>query len=131
EEPRMPLAQVGLVPQALAPEPRLEPPRKLVGRQPRDVLLVEPVELLWVKHGVAAADPLEREDLLELVYREDLLVRPRRPPEQRQEVDHRLGQIALAPVLADRRRPVPLAQPLPVGAENERHVRKLRQRRAD
>ena len=39
---------------------------QLAGRQPHDVLLVEPVELLGIEDGVAAADALEREALDEL-----------------------------------------------------------------
>ena len=55
----------------------------------------------------------------------------RRPPEQREEVEHRLGQEALPLVLHHRRRAVPLAQPPLVGAEDQRHVREARHRRAE
>ena len=73
---------------------RLETPGELVGRQPGNVLLVEPVELFGVEDGVAAADAFERERCDQLVAREQFLVAARRPSEQRQEVDHRLGQIS-------------------------------------
>ena len=67
----------------------------------------------------------------QLVAREDLLIVARRPAEQREKVEHRLGQIALPRVLGHRRRAVALAQPLLVGPENQRHVRELRHRRAE
>ena len=67
----------------------------------------------------------------QLVAREQLLVAARRPAEQREEIDHRLGQIALLLVLRHRRRAVALAQPLLVGPENQRHVRERRHRRAE
>ena len=58
--------------------------------------------------------------------REQLLVAAGRPSQERQEVDHRLRQVAEAGVLHHRGRAVPLAQALLVGAEDERHVRELR-----
>ena len=57
--------------------------------------------------------------------------RARRPAEQREEVDHPLGDVALPLVFHHRGRAVPLAQALLVGAHDERHVRELRRRRAE
>ena len=61
EEPRVSIAEIVVVPQPGGFEPRLDADRELVRREPHDVLLVEPVELLRVEHGVAAADAVERE----------------------------------------------------------------------
>ena len=47
---------------------------QVVARQPGDVLLVEPLELLGIEDGVPAADALEREARDQLVAREHLLV---------------------------------------------------------
>ena len=72
---------------------------------------------------------VERRD--ELVAREQLAIAVAgRPAEQRQEIHHRLRQISLPRVLHHRRRAVPLAQPLLVGPENQRHVRERAARRA-
>ena len=81
-------------------ELRTHPRQQLVGREPRQVLRVEPVELLGIEDGVAAADALEREARDELVAREASLVAAGRPAEQRQEIHHRFRQIALPLVLA-------------------------------
>ena len=63
----------------------------------------------------------------ELFARQQLLVGARRPPEQCQEVHHRLGKIAQPRWYSHHgRRAVPLAQPFPVGPENERHAREPR-----
>ena len=61
----------------------------------------------------------------------DLAIGARRPAEQREEVDHRFGQIALPRVLDHRGRAMTLAQPLLVGSEDQRHVREPRHRRAE
>ena len=63
--------------------------------------------------------------------RHQLAVVARRPAEQREEIHHRVRQVALPLVLHHRRRAVPLAQALLVGAENQRHVREPRHRRAE
>ena len=109
---------------------RLHAGGKIRRRQPHDVLLVEPVELVLAEDGVAAADAFERERGDELVAREDLLIGSRRPAEEREEVDHGLGKIAEAVILHHRRRAVPLAQTLLVRPEDERHVREPRGRLA-
>ena len=62
--------------------------------------------------------------------RVQLAVVARRPAEEGEEVEHRLGQVALRLVLEDRRGAVALAQALLVGAEDHRHVREGRHRRA-
>ena len=109
----------------------MHPRGKLVRRQPRDMLRVHPVEFFAIEHGVADADPFERERRHELVTREDLLIVAWRPSEQRQKIHHRLRQITLARVLHDGRRAVSLTQAFLVAAENQRHVRELRQRRVE
>jgi hypothetical protein len=83
------------------------------------------VEFFGIDPGGAAADSFEREGRNHLVARHQLAVASRRPAEQTQEIDHRIGQISKALVLRHRRDAVPLAQLLLVGAENQRHVRKL------
>ena len=52
-------------------------------------------------------------------------------PSRARKVDHRVRQIALSLVLHHRRRAVPLAQPLLVGAQDQRHVREPRDGRAE
>ena len=97
KEPGVPIREVGLVPESCLPERRLETPRELVGRQAHDVLLVEPVELLLIEDGVAAADAVERERLDQLLPAEQLAVAGTgRPAEQREEIHHRFGKNALA-----------------------------------
>ena len=100
-------------------------------RHPRDVLLVEPVQLLRIEDGVAAADAFEREQLDQLLAREHFAVATRRPSEQRQEIHHGLGKVPETLVLDDRRRAVTLAQPFLVGPEDQRHVSELRRRPAE
>ena len=97
----MAIAHQRLVPHARRVEERADAHRELIRREPRDVLRVEPVELLGVEDDVATADAVEREDGAELLTREQLLVRARRPAEQREKVHHRLGQVPLPRVLHD------------------------------
>src|SRR5438876_1774266 len=59
KEPRVTISKVRLIPESGGLKPRLHSPRELVGRQPHHVLLVEPVELVRIEDGVAAADTLE------------------------------------------------------------------------
>ena len=126
-EPLPPLVLERVVPEPLFEEQRLDAARDLVAREPRDVLAVEPLELLGVEHGVARADAVERERLHQFLAREQLAVAfARRPAEQRQEVEHRLGQEPLPLVLHHRRRAMALAQASLVGAEDQRHVREAR-----
>jgi hypothetical protein len=61
--------------------------------------VVEPIELLGVEHGVAAADAFEVEALDQFFPRKQFVVAAGAPAEQRQEVEHRLGQVALLLVL--------------------------------
>jgi hypothetical protein len=51
-------------------------------------------------------------------------------PEQRKEVDQRVGKVALTLVLHHRRRTMPFAQPLLVRTEDQWNVREHRQRGA-
>src|SRR5215472_13185987 len=62
EEPGVPRREELVMPQPGRFEERLQPRGEIFWCETRDVLLVEPVELLRVEHRVAAADPLERED---------------------------------------------------------------------
>ena len=71
----MPLSHVAVAPELCRLEERLEANGQLAGRQPRDVLLIEPVQLLWIEHRVAAADSPQRELRHQFVPREDLAVR--------------------------------------------------------
>ena len=83
-----------------------------------------------LKTALLAAMPSSENACDELVAREQLLVVARRPAEQREEVHHRFGQVALLRVLHHRRRAVALAQPALVRAEDERHVRERGHRRS-
>ena len=60
------------------------------------------------------------------VVRHQLAIVAGRPPKQREEVHHRVGQITLPLIFHHRRRAMPLAQSLLVGAENQRHMREAR-----
>ena len=104
---------------------------QLLGRHPRDVLRVHPEELLGVEDRRRGAHALERELALHLLARQDLAVAARRPAEQREEVEERLGQDALVAPLLDGGGAVPLGELLAVGAEDHAEVRELRDRRAE
>src|SRR5581483_2340702 len=92
EQPRMAARHVLVVPEPVGLEPRLDASRELVRRHPPQMVLVEPLELLGIENGVAAADAVEREHRRELVAREDLAIAaPRRPPEEREKIHHRFG----------------------------------------
>ena len=69
---------------------------------------------LWTSVEVEALD--------DLVEREDLLLGPGRPAEQRQVVDERLADEALGAVVVDRRLALALAHLRPVRVEDERQV---------
>src|SRR5437870_2761214 len=89
KEPRVTGAEIAVVPDSSLLQKWLESSAQLVGRQPRDVLLVEPIELLLIEDRVAAADAFEPERRRQLVAREYLLIGARRPSKQRQEIHHR------------------------------------------
>src|SRR6185369_8769296 len=111
-------------------EQRLQPLRELVRREPHDVLLVEPLELLGIENRIAAADTVERKQLDQLVLTEQLAVaRSGRPPEQPEKVHHRFREKSLTCVFHDGRRAVTLAEALLVRTENQRHMCELRNRR--
>ena len=92
-------------------------------RQTHDVLLVEPVEFVLAEDGIPTADAFEREGRDELVAREELLIGPWGPPEQREKIHHCLRKVAEPVILHDRRGPMALAQPFFVRTENQRHMR--------
>ena len=108
--------------QALDEVVRLEPP---------DPLAVEPFEPLAVEDGAALVDGRQVEALDDLVDREDLLLGPGRPAEQRQVVDERFADEALGDVVGDRRLALALAHLRPVGIEDERQVGEARHRVAE
>ena len=92
---------------------------------------VHPEELLRIEDRRRRADALERELALHLLARQDLAVLARRPAEEGEEVDERLGQDALVAPLLDGRGAVALRELLAVGAEDHAEVRELRDRRAE
>ena len=73
-EPGVSIAEIVVAPQPGRFEPGPHPRRELVGGEPQDVLLVEPVQLLGIEHRVAAADPLEREGADQRLAREHFSV---------------------------------------------------------
>src|ERR1700676_4992434 len=102
KEPCMSLVDIALVPEAGRFKDRLEPDGKLVGCQPGDVLLTEPLQFFRIEHRITAADSFQPESGGELISTEkELTVAPGRPAEQREKVDHRLGQVSLPRVLHD------------------------------
>ena len=112
-------------PQLLVEE-RQEPLDEVVGLEAADPLAVHPFEPLAVEDRAALLDVLEVEPPGQVVEREDLLFRAGRPAQQRQEVDHRLGDEALAAVVGDRGLALALAHLRPVGVEDERQVAERR-----
>src|SRR5439155_2961723 len=118
------------LPQALPPEPLLEPARQLVGVELAQVAAVHPAELLLVEDGRVARDAVEREALDQLLGREEgggLVVAP---AEQREIVADRLRQVARLAQLLHRGGPVALRELLAVGTEQQREVRVDRRGRA-
>ena len=101
---------------------RLEPPDQLIDGELSDPDAVEVVEPVLVPLTAGALDLLDLPDADQVVGREDLVLRPRRPTDEREVVEERLRQVALTLELGDRGRPVPLGQFLAVGAEHRRHV---------
>src|SRR5438445_3286209 len=79
KKPRVPISKIRVVPEIFGSEPRLQTSAELVRREPRHVLLVEPIELLGIEHGVAAADALDRKRVDELLAREELAIVAGRP----------------------------------------------------
>ena len=61
-----------------------------------EIVAVHPRELLLVEHAGAQADVVERKASRHLLDRQQLLVVSRRPADEREVVDERLRQIALA-----------------------------------
>ena len=99
---------------------------EIVRVQPADPLPVEPFEPLPVEHRAALVDVGQLEALDDLVDRQDLLLGPGRPAEQRQVVDQRLADEPLGDVVGDRRLALALAHLGPVRIEDQRQVRKAR-----
>ena len=102
------------------------------------VVAVHPRQLLVVEDAGAVADVLDREAARELRHRQQLVVGAgivgrgaRRPADQRQVVDQRLGQIPAQPELRDRGRAVPLRQRRVIGSHHQRQMRELRRRESE
>ncbi len=73
-EPGALAAGQAVVPESGLAQHALQTRQQVVVRQAHDVLAVEPLQLLGVEHGVAAADTLQREARHQLVHREDFFV---------------------------------------------------------
>ena len=93
---------------------------ELLGRHRSDVLAVERLELLHVEVRGRGVHVFEAPQLGELLERHDLAVVGRRPPEQHQEVLHRLGQVALVAVQLERDRIAALRELLALLVHEER-----------
>ena len=98
-----------------------------IGRRAAQVLAVHPLQLLRIEDRRLFLQPVGREQLDHLFERHHLAISPGRPAEEREEIDHRARQDPLVAVIADRGRPVSLAQLLAVEPVNHRDVRELRQ----
>src|SRR5205814_9804201 len=116
--------QEGAVP--LCGYERLETRDELVDRQTPNPYAVEPIEAVPVEFSAGLLHLIDAETVDEVVHREDLVLRPGGPADEREVVDHRLGQVAVGSELLDLRRAVPLRELLAVRAE---HVWELRDRR--
>src|SRR5262249_37504371 len=117
------LVSIALAPEAGVAKQRFHPLRQVVHRHARDVLLVEPLELLWIEYRVASADALERESADKLLAGEDLFITAsRRPAKQGEKVHHGFGQDSPALILADGGGAVPFRQAFLVRTKNQRYV---------
>jgi hypothetical protein len=85
-------------------------------------LAVEPGQLLDVEHRPAQGDPVQRERLDELVEAEQLAFVGHGPAHQRQVVEHRLRQVAGAPVVVQAHRVLALGDLGLVGVAQQRQV---------
>src|SRR5437588_13023341 len=90
------------------------------------MLVVEPIELLRIEDRIAAADAVEGERVDHLGARHYLAIAARRPSEQTEKIHHRFRDVPHPLIYGHRRRAMPFAEPLLVGAEDERHVRECR-----
>ena len=90
------------------------------------IVPVGPRQLLLVEHAGAVAHPLEREAARQLVDRQQLIVFSRRPADQRQVVDERLGEISLGAKFRDRGRAVAFRQRTVIGPQHQGQVGKDR-----
>ncbi len=108
-------------------EPGLAPLHELIHRHRSDVLAVERFELLDVEVRGRRVHVLEAPQPGELVERHDLLVSGRRPPQEHQEVLHRLGQVPLVAIQLERYGVATLRQLLPLLVDEQWHVREHRQ----
>ena len=108
---------------AVAVQVVLDPLREVRDRQLADVAAVHPAQLLLVEARRVLLHALELEAPDELGGRDDRLVVDIAPPEQREVVAHRLGEVAGVAQLLDRRGTVALGELLAVGAVQKREVR--------
>ena len=84
--------------------------------------------LSWLKTALPPLIPSSAKAATSSSRVKSSLIGAGRPPEQREEVHHRLGKVAEAVILHDRRRAMALAQPLLVRTEDQRHMREARRR---
>src|SRR5206468_7619047 len=85
KKPGVPLSQIRVAPEPSRFKYRFQPHAELVGREPREVLRVEPIQLFQIEYSAPAADALERECRHELLSREQLSITfgaVRRPAKQ-------------------------------------------------
>ena len=95
---------------------------QLLRRQAPHVLPVQPLQLLDVEDGPAERDALERERLHELLERELLALVGHRPAHEGEVVEHRLREVARAPVEVEADRVLALRDLRAVGVAQERQV---------
>ena len=108
--------------QARGGHPGEELALEVLARLAGDVLAVHPAQLLHVEAGGARLAAVEGERLDHLLARHDLAVLAGRPAEQDEEVEERLGQIALLLELADERRAIALRIRLSLVVDDHRQV---------
>ena len=95
------------------------------------MLPVHPLQFFWIEDRRLLLETLDTEELDHFRYGHDLAIAAGRPAEQSEEVQHRAGQQTVVLVITDCRRPMPLAQLLPIKPVNHRQVREGGQRRSE
>ena len=103
-------------------EERSDALHELVDGQRADVLGVDVLQLLDVEEGRRRVDVLQPELLDDLGEGADLDAVLRTPAQERQVVDHRLGQVALGREVGDRDRVLALRQLLAAFVHQHRQV---------
>ena len=122
EEPGVAIADELVPPQPLGLEERFEAARELIRRETHDVLLVEPVELLGIEDPAlpplipSSANPATSSSRVKTSRSF-----PGDHPSSARKLNTASGRYPFG-VLHDRRGTMPLAQPLLVVTEDERHM---------